>query len=372
MANFTEFPRVFVTEDAGGPPPVTAAPTDVTLFVGESPDGPSIATPVASFSDYERLYGQSPSLLAASLRAYFDNGGRRAIILRLDIVSGDRDAFLSALASAIAEGGAADALAFNLLCVPGLTEAPAIAPLQAFCRRKRAFLILDAPQQATVESLLQGLPALAGPDAMNAAVYYPWVVTPGGALPPCGFVAGVFARMDAARGVWKAPAGVETALIGATGLETNLDDQQNGLLNPRGVNCLRRFPDRGLLVFGARTLGGDDLHGSDGKFVPVRRLALFIESSLAASLGWTVFEPNAEPLWARIRLAIEAFLQGLFRQGAFQGRTAHESYFVACDATTTTKGDIDAGLVDILIGFAPLKPAEFVLIRIQAQATAPA
>ncbi|WP_424360910.1 phage tail sheath family protein [Methylocystis parvus] len=372
MTNFTQFPQVFTAENAGGAPPVASAPTDVTLFVGESPDGPLKATPVASFSDYARLYGQSPSLLTASLRAFFDNGGRRAIVLRLDSAPSDRNSFLSALASAFAEGGAADALAFNLLCVPGLTEAPAIAPLQAFCRRKRAFLILDAPQQATVESLLQGLPALTGPDAMNAALYYPWIMTPEGPQPPCGFVAGVYARMDAARGVWKAPAGAEASLVGALDLKAHLDDRQNGLLNPRGVNCLRRFPERGLLVFGARTLDGDDLRGSDWKFIPVRRLALFIESSLAASLGWTIFETNAEPLWARISLAIEGFLHGLFRQGAFQGAKADECFFVRCDATTTTQADIDAGVVNILIGFAALKPAEFVLIHMQTRANAPA
>src|SRR5439155_26480859 len=144
-----------------------------------------------------------------------------------------------------------------------------------------------------------------------------------------------------------------------------LTDPENGLLNPLGLNCLRLFPVVGPAVWGARTLQGADILASEWKYVPIRRLALFLEESLYRGTQWVVFEPNDEPLWAQIRLNVGAFLQNLFRQGAFQGRSAREAYFVKCDGETTTQSDRDLGIVNILVGFAPLKPAEFVIVRIQ-------
>jgi phage tail sheath protein FI len=203
-------------------------------------------------------------------------------------------------------------------------------------------------------------------------MYFPWVRAPDplqeGAIrdfPPCGFIAGVMARTDAARGVWKAPAGTETALNGAVGFVETLSDAQNGALNPKAVNCLRTKPVYGNIVWGARTLDGDNDRGSEWKYVPVRRMALFLEESLFRGTQWVVFEPNDEPLWSQIRLNIGAFMQQLFRQGAFQGATPREAYFVKCDRTTTTQADINMGIVNIHVGFAPLKPAEFVVLRIQ-------
>src|SRR5690606_17472540 len=179
-----------------------------------------------------------------------------------------------------------------------------------------------------------------------------------------GTVAGVYARTDATRGVWKAPAGTEASLRGAS-LAVNLSDGQNGQLNPRGINAFRAFPVYGRVVWGARTLRGDDMLADEYKYVPVRRLALYIEESLFQGLQWVVFEPNDEPLWSQIRLNVGAFMQTLFRQGAFQGRSPREAYFVRCDRTTTTQNDIDRGVVNILVGFAPLKPAEFVVLQLQ-------
>jgi phage tail sheath protein FI len=182
---------------------------------------------------------------------------------------------------------------------------------------------------------------------------------------PCGAVAGVFARTDAQRGVWKAPAGLEATLAGVPELTVSLNDAENGELNPLGINCLRSMPASGRVVWGARTLQGDDRLASEWKYIPVRRTALFLEESLFRGTQWVVFEPNDEPLWAQIRLNIGAFMQSLFRQGAFQGKTPREAYFVKCDSETTTQTDIDHGIVNILVGFAPLKPAEFVVIKIQ-------
>ena len=173
------------------------------------------------------------------------------------------------------------------------------------------------------------------------------------------------ARTDSARGVWKAPAGIEATLAGVAELTVKLTDGENGILNPLGVNCLRSFPVIGRVAWGARTLRGADQLADDYKYVPVRRLALFIEESLYRGTQWVVFEPNDEPLWAQIRLNVGAFMHGLFRQGAFQGQTPRDAYFVKCDRETTTQNDINLGIVNIVVGFAPLKPAEFVIIKLQ-------
>ena len=183
-------------------------------------------------------------------------------------------------------------------------------------------------------------------------------------FPPCGFVAGIFARTDATRGVWKAPAGTDASLTGTAGLGVAISEADNARLDALGVNCLRAFPAGQIVVWGARTLGGE---GADPqwRYVPVRRTALFLEQSLYRGTQWAALEPNDIQLWQRLRLDTGAFMQGLFRQGTFQGATPNQAYFVKCDSETTTQADIINGVVNIVIGFAPLKPAEFVVIRIQ-------
>jgi len=182
---------------------------------------------------------------------------------------------------------------------------------------------------------------------------------------PSGVVAGLFARIDSGRGVWKAPAGTEASLNGVQGLEFVLSDAEHGVLNPLGLNCFRFFPVYGNVLWGSRTLQGADAMTSQWKYIPVKRTALYIEESLYRGTQWVVFEPNDEPLWAAIRLNIGTFMQDLFRKGAFQGQTPDEAYLVKCDKETTTQNDINQGIVNILVGFAPLKPAEFVIIQIQ-------
>lgn len=182
---------------------------------------------------------------------------------------------------------------------------------------------------------------------------------------PCGAIAGVFARTDSQRGVWKAPAGIDAKIFGVSELSYTMTDGENGELNPLGINCLRTFPTIGTVVWGSRTMKGADALASEWKYIPVRRMALFIEESLYRGTKWVVFEPNDEPLWAQIRLNVGAFMHNLFRQGAFQGKTPKEAYLVKCDKETTTQDDINRGIVNILVGFAPLKPAEFVIIKIQ-------
>jgi len=265
---------------------------------------------------------------------------------------------------------------FNLLCVPGETDADTLSTLEGFCRKRRAFLIADSAQNATFTSLINGPNTdITGADSINAALYFPWINAPDplqenrpGEFPPCGFVAGLYARTDATRGVWKAPAGTEASLTGVNGVTINLTDNENGVLNPKAVNCIRTFSVYGTIVWGARTLQGNDERGSEWKYIPVRRTALFIEESLFRALKWVVFEPNDEPLWAQIRLNVGSFMHNLFRQGAFQGTTPKDAYFVKCDKETTTQNDINLGIVNIVVGFAPLKPAEFVIIKLQQMA----
>jgi phage tail sheath protein FI len=289
------------------------------------------------------------------------------------VIGPDDAAFRTALLARFGLGTITDRIdLFNVVHVPGLVDRPTLQTLQGHCRARRAFLLVDAPGDETVATMPAALTNLLGVDAPNSAIYFPWVRAPDplqdGALrafPPGGFVAGIYARTDAARGVWKAPAGSEASVSGASGLVITMSDQENGQLNPHAINCLRTLPVYGTVVWGARTLHGDNDRGSEWKYVPVRRMALFIEESLYRGTQWVVFEPNDEPLWAQIRLNVGAFMQNLFRQGAFQGRTPREAYFVKCDGETTTQNDINLGIVNIHVGFAPLRPAEFVVLRIQ-------
>jgi uncharacterized protein len=268
---------------------------------------------------------------------------------------------------------------FNLLCVPGETDGPTISSLQKFCATNRAFYIVDSPQNTTYSALNTSGPvgSTAGsittaPAAQNASFYFPWISAPDPLsgnrpklFPPCGFVAGVYADTDATRGVWKAPAGIDAGLSGIVGLQYTLTDQQNGDLNKQAINCLRQFPVYGNVVWGARTLVGNDQVGSQWKYVPIRRFALFLESSLYQGTQWAVFEPNDATLWGQLRLNIGAFMQGLFLQGAFQGTTPQQAYFVKCDAENNPQASIDLGIVNVTVGFAPLYPAEFVVIQIE-------
>ena len=274
---------------------------------------------------------------------------------------------------------------FNLLCIPPFTredggdvDSTTLTEALSLCVERRAMLIVDAPGTwNTVAAAVTGMqtPPVSGSDARNAAIFFPRLRQPdpeqAGLIAdcvPCGAVAGVCARTDTQRGVWKAPAGLDASLNGVPELSIPLTDAENGQLNPLGLNCLRTFPVFGRVVWGSRTLRGADQLANEWKYVPVRRTALFLEESLYRGTQWVVFEPNDEPLWAQIRLNIGAFMQNLFRQGAFQGKTPAEAYFVKCDKETTTQNDINLGIVNIIVGFAPLKPAEFVIIKLQQMA----
>jgi phage tail sheath protein FI len=260
---------------------------------------------------------------------------------------------------------------FNLLCLPGVTTADTAALNTAldYCRRQNAFLVVD-PQPGLQPAQVKTDADLIRAQGAHGALYWPRLVTPDSGpdgFGPSGAVAGVIARTDSSRGVWKAPAGLDAGVGGALGLTAPTSDDVSGVLNPQGVNVLRTFPGAGMVVWGARTLAGSDLLQSDSKYVPIRRLTDYISASLYLGTQFAVFEPNDPDLWAQLRLAVGGFMRGLFRQGAFQQSEKHaesDSFFVICDSTVNPQTEIDNGRVNVVVGFAPLKPAEFVIITI--------
>ncbi|KMY66914.1 hypothetical protein AAU61_13145 [Desulfocarbo indianensis] len=266
---------------------------------------------------------------------------------------------------------------FNLLILPGISDNSVLSAALAFAERKQAFLIMDPPANAGADA--GNPPAMedvfnsgAIPTSQNGAIYFPYLKSSSPLtgedveLPPSGFVAGVFANTDTRRGVWKAPAGLEAQVKNTSGVVDTgrMTDQRQGVLNNLGVNCLRSFSGLGTVVYGARTLVANNPAFQQNKYVPVRRMTLFIEQTLLQNLKWVVFEPNDEPLWLAIRDSIEGFMLSLMDQGALQGSKPSEAFQVKCDSSTTTADDINNGIVNIVVAFAPLKPAEFVVIKI--------
>jgi len=335
-------------------------------------DGAVPAKLVAGVVDEKTLDPKKPPILDDALSEQFKSGGDGGDITNDDISKPD----LEAKKEGIWALEKADL--FNLLCIPPL-KPDADLGLQtrdaatAYCKKRRALFIVDPLiGWDSHAKALKGVDATFMARSSYAALFFPFVRAPDpekkgqvASFAPCGAVAGIFARTDAARGVWKAPAGLEATISGVSGPTVKLTDGENGQLNPQAINCLRSFPNFGTVVWGSRTLDGFDQLGSEWKYIPVRRLALFIEESLYRGTQWVVFEPNDEPLWAQVRLNLGAFMHNLFRQGAFQGKSPAEAYFVKCDKDTTTQNDINLGIVNIVVGFAPLKPAEFVVIKIQ-------
>lgn len=271
---------------------------------------------------------------------------------------------------------------FNLMVLPkdsGHSDADTKklwGPASVFCQQRRAFLLIDpsadwSDSQKATDAMVGVNTLRVGVVKDHAAVFYPNLkIDDNGKevfVGPSGAIAGLMARIDSTRGVWKAPAGTEADLRGVLGVERRFSDGENGVMNPRAINTIRVFPN-GIVNWGARTLDGDDGFASEYKYIPIRRLALFMEESLYRGLKWAVFEPNDEPLWGQIRLNVGAFMHNLFRQGAFQGATPREAYFVKCDASTTTQNDRNLGIVNVVVGFAPLKPAEFVVLYLQQMA----
>lgn len=373
---------------ASGSRTIVGGPTAVTAFVGRARKGP-LDRPVRiwSFADYEREFGGlwAESPLSYAVAQYFRNGGREALVARV-VRNGDDDAPLResdllpdpATAAGVYLFDREGAPAFDLLCVPppSLTEdlgVDAWSRAVAYCAKRRAVCLVDAPATwTTVAEAEAGVATLRVVDG-HAAVYFPRLLVrdplrgdQSRAFAPCGAVAGVVARTDAERGVWKAPAGGDARLLGVEGLSVALSKPDIDRLNPLGINCLDDVPGRGPLVWGARMLAP---RGSpEWRYLPVRRTALFIEESLVRGLGWAVFEPNGEPLWAAIRQAVGDFLFPLYRQGAFEGGTPAEAFLVRCDRSTMSDADVREGVVHVLVGVALTRPAEFTFVRVRLSA----
>lgn len=348
----------------------TVVGSTLVLASGSRGSGSAIAASAAPANDLAAgLHLLAGATLSAPPTDAFLNGGSETPYGAADIYA----SFIGSRAKREGLFALEDADIFNLLVLPGITDSGVLADAAAYCQERRAFFIVDAPPSASdVAGMVASASGTDLPKSDHAAVYFPWtyVADPlknGKArlTPPGGTMAGLYARTDGSRGVWKAPAGTDANLAGVQSMAVPMTDGENGVLNPLGVNCLRTFPVYGAVSWGARTLRGADQMSSEYKYVPVRRLALYIEESLYRGTQWVVFEPNDEPLWAQIRLNIGAFMNSLFRQGAFQGSSPREAYLVKCDRETTTQDDINRGVVNILVGFAPLKPAEFVVISIQ-------
>ena len=363
------YPGVYIEEVPSGEHTIAGVPTSITALIGQSVAGPlNQPVQVLSAAVFEQEFGTltSGGDLACAVGHFFLNGGVEARVVRVPDSATDADwqAGLAAL-------DAVDIV--NLVVLPAVASPSVLAAAAAYCERRRTFLILDMPTGIdTPDQAEQFAASGAVPLSANAALYFPWVQiadpAPDGKprwCPPSGIVAGIMARTDSNRGVWKAPAGEDATSCGVQGLKYPLTDEENGRLNSLAINCLRHFSALGIVVWGARTIVGRDATPSDWKYIPVRRLALFLEESLYRGTQWAVFEPNGEPLWAKLRLNVGAFMQCLFRQGAFQGAAPQEAYYVKCDKETTTQNDINNGVVNVIVGFAPLKPAEFVIIQIQ-------
>ncbi|HEY4698813.1 MAG TPA: phage tail sheath C-terminal domain-containing protein [Nitrososphaerales archaeon] len=388
------YPGVDIEQSPSGVHTITGVKTSVAAFIDIFKQGPmNKAVKILNIQDFEHEFGglDSKSEASYAIEQFFLNGGSEAWVVRIgDIGSPPKS---SAIIGSLKDKSGIYALEdvdFNILSIPltatitktnikeGLTPKNASAVIAAainYCEKRHAFYIIDTPNNISdVEAIKQWLANNASLPKKNASLYFPHVkvadptnnytLKSHGAS---GTIAGLYARTDATRGVWKSPAGIDATLVNVQALDYKITNHQNDDLNTLGINCLRSFPLSGNVCWGARTLDGADIN-SEWKYIPVRRLALYIEESLYQGTKWVVFEPNDEPLWTQIRQSVEAFMQNLFRNGAFQGTTPSDAYFVKCDKETTTKNEITLGIVNIVVGFAPNKPAEFVFIKIQQMA----
>ncbi len=361
-------PRVTISETPNGARPIAGVPTGIAAFVGGAAQAPTDgAILVRSWLEFEQQFGgfDPRFYLGYAVSHFFANGGQQAYVVRLP-ADGNGTAAVMAAAHLL------DAVPIvNLLAVPGEADPGLIAQLQAYCVGRKAFLIADSAADSTVATLQAGPDSrMTSANARNSAFYFPWlnaldaqqnITRP---FPPSGFVAGLYAATDAKHGVWYAPAGIAAPLTRALDPVLKLTDADIAVLDPHAVNCIRIFPQFGDVVWGARTLAGSAQAASDWTYVPVRRLALYIETSLIEGTKWAAFEPNDSRLWSELNRSIGTFMRALFTQGAFKGQSAAETYFIQCDGQNNPPG-ADQGIVNITIGFAPVKPAEFIIIRIQ-------
>jgi phage tail sheath protein FI len=353
------YPGVYIEETSFSGRPIDGVSTSTTGFIGTALQGPlAEAVRVTSFVDFQRSFGglQANVELGYGVFQFFENGGQDAWVVRVN----DQ----SEVQSALSAFDAVDSI--GLLCIPGCVDMAALSAAAAYSDQRRIFFIVDPPS-SDIQAVQDLAAALRATGTSNAAIYFPPISTAdplgGGAArvsSPSGSVAGMIARTDLQRGVWTAPAGVGAQLVGVLGVTADIDDATAQLLAAAGVNSIRSIPHSGIVVLAAHTTSGVE----QWRYVQVRRLALYIESSLVSGLQWAVFEPNDQPLWIRMCSVVTAFLAGLWRQGAFQGSRADEAFMVECGRDVMTQADITEGRAVLLVGFAPTRPSEMVILRV--------
>ncbi|MEO6202214.1 MAG: phage tail sheath subtilisin-like domain-containing protein [Nitrospirales bacterium] len=367
-------PGASIHEPSFLPPAIEPASTSTAAFIGSFPKG-SMTSPrqVRTWTAFVKEYGglKTDALSSHCIKQFFDNGGKAIWVVRIGTGQiKSVSPFLKGLAFLNRIGD------FNMLCIPQTEQLPdthvakVVQAAIALVAKHRAMYFLDAPRQ-TVRTLTTWFNHQSGIHHPNVAMYVPRVQFPQSlkkapllTIPASGTMAGVLARTDQQQGVWKSPAGTEAILHGVQGIEQTLTQPEMGELTNLGINPIRQTSPSQFVAWGARTLAPT----REWQYLSVRRLALFLESSIQQGLGWVAVEPNDEPLWAHIRQTLEVFLQSLFRQGAFQGQKSQEAYFVKCGPDTISSSDQTAGVVNIMIGFASLKPAEFIILKIQQKA----
>lgn len=358
MSPLIKQPGVYIEEISVGTRPIQGVSTSTVAFVGETQKGPTAPTRITSWLQFQKVFGGyfgSDKYLPHAVEGFFLNGGQRCYIRKTD--SDD-------YSTALVELEGLDEIA--LIYSPNAQAVPNLADLLIdHCERLRnRFVILDSIKGQTPSSVSK-------PRCVSsyAALYYPWIKIRQEAtrglytVPPGGHIAGIFARTDSEVGVHKAPA--NQVVKGAMGLEFSVNAAQQDTLNPQGINCIRSFTGRGILVWGARTLTSD----LESRYVNVQRLLIYFEQSIKRGTAWTAFEPNNEATWAKVRMASENFLYTSWHDGQLMGAKPQEAYFVKCDRSTMTQNDIDNGKLNILIGVAPIRPAEFIILRVQHTAT---
>lgn len=346
MAEFLH-PGVFVEETSFRAKPIDGVPTGTAGFVRADTAGPAISGPFAHVAEFEQQHFQWNSV-----RAFFEEGGKRLFVAH---AASDDAAGMAAALAALGDADPARPGGPDVVAAPGLTATHVAPALIAHAEKHRRFAVIDPPPGLDMAGIRD---FRAGLDTSHAALYWPWVVTPAGLQPPSPHIAGIVARTDIERGVWKPPA--NEAVRGASGFERDLTSAEQEILNPLGINCLRSFIGRGNRVWGARTLSSDP----ERKYVSLRRQLDWLTCSLEAGLAWTVFEPHGEPLWARVRAAVSDFLYRHWRDGGLIGAKPEEAFFVRADRTTMTQDDIDNGRLVVEVGVAPVRAAEFVIVRI--------
>jgi hypothetical protein len=379
MPNYLS-PDIYVEEISTGPRPIGAVGTSTAAFLGRAPNAEAhVGEPWAVNNRSEFLREFAPpdpkdvsTDLSQAVFGFFQNGGSRCVVVNLG-----KD---TSLTDGLAALEPLDEVA--IVAAPGYADAVSYEALLSHCERlKDRVAILDPPKEVKKIDALTRVadvrPAAGGKppqglrprqsDGGYGAFYFPRIrildpLSSKGELvdvPPSGHIAGIWARTDASRGVHKAPA--NEPIRGALDLTYRVKRSEQELLNPAGVNCIRWFPTEGIRLWGARTVAAE---ASEWRYLNVRRLFNMIEESIGRGTRWVVFEPNDRPLWQDIRRDVGAFLRTLWRDGALMGRTAEEAFFVQCDEETNPPESIDQGRVIIVIGVAPVKPAEFIVFRI--------